>query len=269
MGYAKSLKKLFPGISLYPGDLLLLERFQIKYLPERVLKKEFATLLRAYPYVQQFLLTKYPPLDEFIMGVLEESEVVTSKQQINDDCTEALWEIADLIAYNKFPGLYDTNTHFDWLPDEIISKRSVQGKVVADVGAGTGQLAFLMAKQAKTVYAIEPVGSFRCFIREKAEKENCSNVFAIDGFLDLIPLPDNTLDILMTSNAIGWNLDMELKEIERVVKPEGCIVHLIRTMDKNAENKFHDILISQDWNYQYNDVEDGDWRKFKYAKCME
>ena len=52
---------------------------------------------------------------------------------------------------------------------------SAKGKVVADVGAGSGMLAFLLAKYAKTVYAIEPVTSFRNFIREKANKEQCSN----------------------------------------------------------------------------------------------
>ncbi len=44
--------------------------------------------------------------------------------------------------------------------------------VVADVGAGSGRLSFLLAKHAKTVYAIEPLSSFRSFIRDKAKMKN-------------------------------------------------------------------------------------------------
>ena len=62
MSYSKKLRDLFPDISLHVEDLLLLEAFQISYLPDRVAEKEFAILLREYPVVHRFLVSKYPPI---------------------------------------------------------------------------------------------------------------------------------------------------------------------------------------------------------------
>ena len=73
MGYSKILKELFAGIILNVEDLLLLETFQIKYLPDRVPKKEFSALLRANPIIQRYLISKYPPFGDFISTILNEN----------------------------------------------------------------------------------------------------------------------------------------------------------------------------------------------------
>jgi len=39
-------------------------------------------------------------------------------------------------------------------------------------------------------------------MKEKAVKERVNNLYVMDGTLDSIPLPDQTLDVLITSNAI-------------------------------------------------------------------
>ena len=92
----------------------------------------------------------------------------------------------------------------------------------------------------------------------------------MDGFLDSIPFPDESVDILMTSQAIGWNLEVELKEIERVVKPNGCAIHLFKNpdADSEAEKKFHDFLISSDWRYECAKYQDSTGWKLKYYKTM-
>lgn len=262
------LRELLKGIELNAEDLFFLEPFQIKNLPGRVLKKEFSALLRVYPYIQRFLILKYPLIENFINTILEENSAVSDKNLIDEYCQELLWEIADLIVYNKYPEIYDDKVEFTWSIDRIISTDLLKGKVVADVGAGSGMLAFLLAKYAKTTYAIEPISSFRNFIREKANKEKQNNIYAIDGFLDSIPLTNNFIDVLMTSNAIGWNLEKELEEIERVVKPNGHAIHLMRTSGKEAENPFHDILISPKWNYSFEQHEENNRLKLKYHKTI-
>ena len=167
MKYSKTLKKLFAGITLNIEDLLLLETFQIKYLPDRVPKKEFAVLLRANPIVHRYLISKYPPIEDFINAVLKENKPIRNKNTIEEYCQELLWEIAELIVYNKFPEIYDSNVELNWDINEIIPTKSLKGKVVIDVGAGTGKLAFRLAQFADTVFAVEPVNSFRRFIRDK------------------------------------------------------------------------------------------------------
>ena len=206
MGYAQSLKKRFPAITLEAEDLFLLETFQVKSLPDRVLKKEFSILLHEHPMIQRFLELKYPPIAGFIKTLLSDYKPATIEDTVEKSCQDLLWEIADLIVYNKFPEVYDEQSGITWEISELSSVTSLLGKTIVDGGAGTGRLAFLAAPFAETVFAVEPVTSLRRFIREKATMENVKNLFVMDGFLDSIPLPDNSVDVLMTSNAIGWNL---------------------------------------------------------------
>jgi SAM-dependent methyltransferase len=248
MAYAQKLRGLFPEISLNWEDLLLLETFQIKYFPDRVAVKEFSSLLRAYPVVQRFLISKYPPIATFLNRILKENKALEDRELIEANCQEALWEIADLIIYNKSPERFDTHAPIKWNLGEISAITSLDGKVVADVGAGSGRIAFLVEPKVQAVYAVEPIASFRSFMKEKAAQNGVDKLFVMDGTLDSIPLPDHSLDVLITSNAIGWNLEEELKEIERVVKTGGYAIHLLQS-DEELAYPFHETLTSSPWNY--------------------
>lgn len=265
MRYSNKLRALFPDIILNPEDLLLLEAFQVKYLPDRVPAKEFAILIRAYPVVHRFLVAKSPSIASFIEKILKENEMVENQNILEEYCQEALWEIADQIIYNKHPEMFDSQVSFPWKINDINAITSLDGKLVADIGAGSGKMAFLLAPFVQTVYAVEPLNSFRSFMKEKAVRNKISNLYVMDGTLDSLPLPDQILDVLITSNAIGWNLMEELKELERVVKPGGYAVHLLRS-DEKQENPFHDILVSSSWNYTclQSDVEKG--MQIRYIK---
>jgi len=268
MGYAQSLKKRFPGITIKVEDLLLLEDFQVKYLPDRVPEKEFSIVLHANPLIHRFFELKYPLIEGFINTILAAYNPADNEDILEESCQDLLWEIADLIIYNKYPGVYDEQSGLIWEMSELSSVTSLQGKTILDAGAGTGRLAFLVAPVADTVYAMEPVGNMRRFVREKASRIKAKNLFAINGFLDSIPLPDNSVDVLMTSNAIGWNLEDELVEIERVLRQNGHAIHLLKS-DVQVENPFHDILTSTPWKYDYrrSDVDGG--LKIKYFKTIK
>ena len=126
MKYSKLLKKRFAGITLNVEDLLLLETHQIKYLPDRVPGKEFATLLRANPVIHRFLVSKYPPIDNFINSILKENKPINNKSTIEEYCQELLWEIADLTIYNKYPDVFDAKVEFAWDLNEIIPQKSLE-----------------------------------------------------------------------------------------------------------------------------------------------
>ena len=264
MKYSIILRKLFEGLHLRVEDLFLLESFQVSYLPERVPQKEFATLVRRYPYVKEFLIVKNPSIKNFLEMILKANKKITNKELIREYCEEALWEIADLIIYNKFPELYDEKVSFNWDMDEIVSTKMLNGKTVADVGAGAGMLAFLLAEYAQTVFAIEPITSFRTFMKQKAESKRKTHLFVLDGLLESIPLPDNSLDMLFTSNSIGWNIEKELREIERVVKPNGLACHLMRIENNTIDKSLHKTLLSGKWNYEFSKIMDGNSIKVKY-----
>ncbi len=269
MSYSKNLKKYFQSITLVVEDLFLLESFQIKYLPDRVPKKEFATILQANPAVHRYFLAMYPPIGGFISDLFTEYTIEERSKKIEENINDLLWEIADLIIYNKYPEVYDANVEIAWEMNEIIQPKDLEGKVVVDAGAGTGRLAFLVAPFAKTVFAVEPVRRLRQFMKEKAIKENVHNLFVVDGFLDSIPFPENSVDVLMTSNAIGWNIESELKEIERVLKPNGMAIHLLQSSDSNTDNTLHDFLISPEWKYKCIKHHKRNGFKLKYIKTIE
>jgi SAM-dependent methyltransferase len=249
MTYSKKLRELFPDLTLQAEDLLLLETFQISYLPDRLAKKEFTALLRKHPVVHRFLLNKHPPIESFLFELLEQNLPVNNPDKIEEYCQEALWEIADLIIYNKHPELFDSLGRIRWDIEEIKAICSLKGKIVADIGAGAGRIAFLVAPHAQTVFAVEPIASLRAFMKDKAINRGINNLYVMDGTLDYIPLPDDALDVLITSNAIGWSLSEELREIERVVRPGGHVIHLLHSEPKQ-ENPHHEALTSVPWSYE-------------------
>ena len=97
-------------------------------------------------------------------------------------------------------------------------------------------------------------------MRKKAKRNDITNLFVIDGFLQAIPLPQNSVEVLITSNVIGRG-DMEeaLNEVERVVKPEGYAIHLLLRGDVRLEKEIlasiHQTLTSSTWNYQFEEVD--------------
>ena len=104
---------------------------------------------------------------------------------------------------------------------DFIELRLAEGapldQAVIDAGAGTGRVAFSVAPFAGHVFAVEPVGTLRRFMRERAVELGIGNVFVLDGLLRDIPLPTGSADVLLTCQAIGWALADELAEIERVL----------------------------------------------------
>jgi SAM-dependent methyltransferase len=268
MRYADYLRKLFPGIELRGEDLFLLEAFQVKYLPDRVPVEEFAMFLHANPRVQDFLTLKYPPVADFIRSILSDHPPAASQDILRRSSNDLLWEIADLIIYNKYPEVYDEKSGILWDISELNTITSFQGKIVVDAGAGTGRLAFLVSPFAEAVFAVEPVTGMRRFIRNKALGEKVNNLYALDGFLDAIPFPASFVDVLMTSNAIGWNLEGELFEIERVVKPGGFAIHLMQTEDA-GENPVHETLVSQKWGYSFKVTAFEKGQKRMYWKAID
>lgn len=225
MPYADHLRSLFPTIELRVDDLFALERQQIAELPARAPERELAEVLHAHPMVRSFLEVRHPPIADHLARLL------TSYHPTRDAALAAaeqrlLWEIGDLLVYVTAPELYDALPMHDWDFGVVTERVDLEGKTVIDAGAGTGKVAFEAARRAGHVFAVEPVSRLRDFMRRKATESGVANLFVVDGTLDAIPLPAGTADVLLTCRAIGWRIEDELVEIERVVRPGGMSIHL-------------------------------------------
>jgi ubiquinone/menaquinone biosynthesis C-methylase UbiE len=262
--YGKILRQIFHGVDLKVEDLFLLEQYQIDTLKSRVPEQEFAAVMFAFPHIKSFLKNKHPPFIEYIQKVQGKHSPAKNKKELTEFCDRLLWEIAEMTIYNKYPEIYDTRVTLGWDFKDITSVVSLKDKIVIDAGAGTGRVAFKAVKDASMVFAIEPCTSLRRFIRKKAIKNNITNLFVIGGFLHDIPLPQDYVDVLITSNAIGWKLEDELKEIERIVKPGGYAIHLLSS--RNTKDPYKEQLTKPEWQYNYSEYKNKEDTVRKYWK---
>ena len=217
------MRKLFAGADLHIEDLYLLESFQIEYLPGWVPERELALVLWAHPLIDRFLRTKSPAVSGFLDATKTRYPPAADRSDLARAEDVVVWTIADMIVYNKCPELYDGLGFHGWDFAEVTSITPLDGKVVVDVGAGTGRVALEAATTAHTVFAVEPVARLRQFIREKTANQGRRNVHVLDGLGHAIPLPDGFADVVITSHALGWSLEEELAEFERVAMP-GMVV---------------------------------------------
>lgn len=95
------------------------------------------------------------------------------------------------------------------------------GAVCADVGAGTGISARLVADRGVSVIAIEPNAG----MRDAAEPH--SRVEWRGGTAEATGLPDGSVDLVLCAQAFHWfDPDRALGEFRRVLRPRGrlCLV---------------------------------------------
>jgi hypothetical protein len=264
----ETFKRMFGGVCLEVEDLYLLESFQIGYLPGWVPEREFAAVLWAHPSIKRFLVARCPSIQVFVERVVAAHGPAPDQRELAKCTEELVWTIADLLVYNKVPEAYDGLEFHAWDFAEVTSIISLEEKVVIDGGAGTGRVALEAAETARQVFAVEPVTRLREFIREKVSKAELRNVYVIDGYLHAIPLPDGFADVLITSHALDWRLEDELREFERVVKRGGCIIHCPGTAEGAGGEALHKRLISSDWRYEFSRYKAPDGWKRKYWKQL-
>lgn len=254
---SEKLKETFQGLSLVVEDLFLLEAFEIGNLQHYAPKRALAAVLHAYCDIQRFLITKNPVISPFITEIMNEHGPARDQDQLNEFIDLVIWDhiIGQWLIRNKYPEETDLRGRAGyWYLDEIISITPLNDKVVMDVGAGTGNIAFTVVKESGVVFAVEPVTNLREFMRKKAKQNGNTNLFVMDGFIHEIPLPRDSIDVLINCNAIGfYDFDEELEEIERVVKPNGYAIHLMIHSSNSAIEPIHQTLTSSKWNYKFEE----------------
>lgn len=91
--------------------------------------------------------------------------------------------------YERAPEYYDARSTINWDSRAVTDVVQVDGAVVIDAGAGTGRVTLAVAPVAGHVFAVEPVGTLRRYLRDRASREGIPNVYVVDGFLHAIISP--------------------------------------------------------------------------------
>jgi len=259
---------VFKEVDLHIEDLFLLEPFQIEYFPGWVPERELAAVLRAHPAIDRFLRTRAPAIAPFLDATRARHPLSAGRSDLAQSEETLIWTIADLVVYNKCPEVYDGLDFHNWDFAEVTNITPLEGRVVVDVGSGTGRVALEAATTASAVVAVEPVPRLQRFIRDKAALSGRRNIRVVAGFGHDIPLPDDSADVVITSHALGWRLEDELAEFERVVAPAGYIIHCPGTAEIAAEEQQHRRLIEPAWNYRFARFREADGWKRKYWKQL-
>ncbi len=204
--------------------VLMLERFQLRYLCESEDKELLAHLgvaLRANPAVAWYMAQMVPEAADKLVRLAEsapEGDVRAS------ECRVMAW-MEDFVTYTQ-PDCMATHCDFvyGWDKARLFEICDLDGKRVLDVGSGSGRLAFTAAERASEVYASEPVGTLRQYLRNRCEKEGIRNLRVVDGFVTQLPYPDDTFDVVMSGHVVGDELDAELAELRRVCRNGGYLL---------------------------------------------
>src|ERR1700676_2337389 len=100
------------------------------------------------------------------------------------------------------------------------------GDVVLDLGSGGGIDVLLSAKRvgpAGKAYGLDMTDEMLTLANENKRKAGAGNVEFLKGEIENIPLPDNSVDVIISNCVINLSGDKDrvLKEAFRVLKPEG------------------------------------------------
>jgi ubiquinone/menaquinone biosynthesis C-methylase UbiE len=103
--------------------------------------------------------------------------------------------------------------------------------VVLDAGSGTGIVTMSLLDSGfkpKRVVALDlSYNSLRISREQFAKKKRYSNIDGVQGNILTLPFAENTFDMVMTCGVLEYvNLDEGLKELSRVLKPNGKLVLL-------------------------------------------
>lgn len=111
--------------------------------------------------------------------------------------------------------------------DQIIEKMGLRKHdIVADLGAGNGYFTLPVAKYTeKTVYAVDIEPKMLELLRNRADHEQMDNILEMTAQLDNTPIHDQSIDKVLVSQVIHEvpNLENALKEIKRILKPNGIL----------------------------------------------
>ncbi len=100
------------------------------------------------------------------------------------------------------------------------------GQTVLDLGSGGGIDVLLSAKRVGPtgkVYGLDMTDDMLALARENQQKAGAENVEFLKGTIEAIPLPDHSVDVIISNCVINLSVDKDavLREAFRVLKPGG------------------------------------------------
>jgi ubiquinone/menaquinone biosynthesis C-methylase UbiE len=224
-------------------------------------------VLKENPSIAWFFLQSYPPIADYLKACLSSISHAYNEVERREAEIKVLDSMHDWLIYVMDPAKYDQLEFPQWDDTSLLNLTDFNAKIVIDVGAGTGRLAFAVADQASVVYALEPVANLRRFLWEKRDKLGFKNVYPIDGVITQIPFPDHFADIVLAGHVFGDDCEREYNEMTRVIRDGGMII-LHPGTNAGSDDQAHQFLVNKGFKFD-TFLEPGDGLKRKYWKTIE
>ncbi len=112
-------------------------------------------------------------------------------------------------------------------PEEILKTIEIKPEfVVADLGCGSGFVTVPLSRKAMRVYGIDIQKEMLKFLENKIRKLKIENIKLLLSKENEIPLANESVDLLVSINALHEFGDKErmVEEIGRVLKPGGKVL---------------------------------------------
>jgi SAM-dependent methyltransferase len=108
---------------------------------------------------------------------------------------------------------------------------------VLELGSGTGKLTRRLVERVARVVAVEPLPGMRAVLARAVPAAE-----SIDARAEALPLPDASVDAVVSSDAFHWfDLRRTLAEIRRVLRPTGILAVLTSKPDGPVEPSIHGV----------------------------
>ena len=117
---------------------------------------------------------------------------------------------------------------------------------VLDLGAGTGKLTTRLVERGLSVVAVDPIAEMLDVLRSALP-----GTTALLGTAEQIPLPDNSIDVVLVAQAWHWfEPERAVAEVARVLRPGGRLGLLWNVRDERLGwvREFGEIVgLEHDW----------------------
>jgi ArsR family transcriptional regulator len=185
------------------------------------------------------------PLDEILDQAKDEIPEAAPDQAAmrrvlrkRQDKTRAFFDsVAGRLGKDYVPGK-------SWKSLAEVLLRLMPPLVVADLGAGEGASALLLAQRAKKVIAVDSSARMIEFGREQARRHGVKNIDYRLGDMEEIPIGDGEVELVFFSQSLHHALHPEraLAEAARILVPGGriMILDLVRHRFEEARELYAD-----------------------------
>jgi SAM-dependent methyltransferase len=148
--------------------------------------------------------------------------------RIERDRRHAVDRLFWALLYWHDPDGYEELVAGEHVDPRLLDVLDLDGRVVADLGAGAGRFTLFAARRAARVIAVDAVPALLDRLQRKARDQELPNIEVRRGSFLNLPLDDRSVDVAVACSSLTsqapWGGDAALREAERVVRRGGELV---------------------------------------------